>query len=113
MARQIFAQSPFDPYRGTELQPGSAVQSDKQIDDFIRANANADFHTSGTCKMGSDTWAVVDDQLRVHGLEGLRVADTSIMPTLVGGNTNMPAIMIAEKAADLILNANHNKRALK
>ena len=113
VARQIFAQSPFDPYRGTELQPGSAVQSDKQIDDFIRANANADFHTSGTCKMGSDTWAVVDDQLRVHGLEGLRVADTSIMPTLVGGNTNMPAIMIAEKAADLILNANLNKRALK
>lgn len=104
VTRDIFGRPAFDPYRGEELQPGASVASDEQIDAFIRGNANADYHTSGTCKMGSDPMAVVDADLRVLGIRGLRVADTSIMPTLVGGNTNMPAIMIGEKAADLIRN---------
>ena len=105
LTRRIFAQPAFDPYRGSEVQPGAGVQSNEEIDAFIRANANADYHTAGTCKMGSDQMAVVDDRLRLRGAEGLRVIDTSIMPTLVGGNTNMPAIMIAEKASDFILGA--------
>jgi len=79
------------------------VNSDAEIDDYIRARAEADYHSVGTCKMGSDDMAVVDSRLRVHGIDGLRVVDASVMPTLVGGNTNMPVIMIAEKAADLIL----------
>jgi len=104
VTRDIFGRPAFDQFRGEELQPGASVASDEQIDAFIRQNANADYHTSGTCKMGSDPMAVVDAQLRVRGIDALRVADTSIMPTLVGGNTNMPAIMIGEKAADLIQN---------
>jgi len=102
VTRDIFGRPAFDPYRGEELQPGASVDSDEKIDGFIRASANADYHTAGTCKMGADAMAVVDCNLRVRGIEGLRVADTSIMPTLVGGNTNMPAIMIGEKASDLI-----------
>jgi choline dehydrogenase len=103
ITRKLFAQAAFDPYRGEELQPGSKVQTDEDFESFIRAYAFADYHTACTCKMGSDPMAVVDDQLRVRGIEGLRVADASIMPTLVGGNTNMPTIMIGEKASDLIL----------
>lgn len=103
VTRKVFAQPAFDPFRGEELLPGADCETDGQLDAFIRANANADYHTSGTCKMGTDAMAVVDEQLRVRGLQGLRVADTSIMPTLVGGNTNMPAIMIGEKAADHVL----------
>jgi choline dehydrogenase len=103
LARHVFAQPAFDSYRGLELQPGSDVVTDDQIAGFIRAYANADYHTAGTCKMGNDAAAVVDDHLRVRGIQGLRVADTSIMPTLIGGNTNMAAIMIGEKASDLIL----------
>lgn len=106
MCRKIFAQAAFDPYREQELQPGAACETDEQLDAFIRANANADYHTAGTCKMGSDEMSVADHDLRVRGISGLRVADTSIMPTLTGGNTNMPAIMIGEKAADLILGRN-------
>lgn len=105
VTRTIFAQPAFDPYRGEEVRPGAGVRSDDEIDAFIRERANADFHTAGTCRMGSDPMAVVDDRLQLHGATGLRVVDTSIMPTLIGGNTNMPAIMIAEKAADLILAA--------
>ncbi|MFK4793978.1 GMC family oxidoreductase [Sphingobium sp. ZW T5_29] len=107
VCRDIFGQAAFDPYRGDELMPGSSCQSDGQIDAFIRANANADYHTAGTCAMGSDDDSVVDTRLRVRGIAGLRVADTSVMPTLVGGNTNMPAIMIGEKAADLIRGRSH------
>jgi choline dehydrogenase len=102
ITRSLIAQPAFDDLRGEELSPGKNVQTDDEIDAFIRAQAFADYHTSGTCKMGSDAMSVVDDRLRVRGVDGLRIADASIMPTLVGGNTNMAAIMIGEKAADLI-----------
>jgi choline dehydrogenase len=79
-----------------------AADDDAALERDIRNRADSQYHPVGTCKMGSDPMAVVDERLRVRGLEGLRVADASIMPTLVGGNTNVPAIMIGEKAADLI-----------
>jgi choline dehydrogenase len=103
IAREIFHQKAFDPYRAEEIAPGADVTGDDAIDAYNRARAEADYHSVGTCRMGSDSEAVVDDRLRVHGLEALRVVDASVMPNLVGGNTNMPVIMLAEKAADLIL----------
>ncbi len=102
-ARKLLAAKAFDPYRGEELFPGPQVQSDQQIRDFIRRKAGTIYHPVGTCKMGIDAMAVVDASLKVHGMTGLRVVDASIMPTLVGGNTNAPTVMIAEKAADMIL----------
>ncbi len=104
IARAIFTQKAFDPYRDEEIAPGPDVGTDEEIDTYIRARAEADYHSVGTCRMGSDPDAVVDSRLRVHGIESLRVVDASVMPSLVGGNTNMPTIMVAEKAADLILN---------
>jgi len=103
IARKVFAQAAFDPFRGVELEPGPSVVTDDEIDAFIREKAEADYHTVGTCRMGHDPLAVVDDRLRVHGVSGLRVVDASVMPRLVGANTNMATIMIAEKASDLIL----------
>ena len=105
LARRILGASAFAPYRGVEIVPGDKVQSDDEIRDFIRAKAETIYHPIGTCKMGDatrDPLAVVDARLRVHGLDGLRVVDASIMPLLVGGNTNAPTVMIAEKAADMI-----------
>ena len=103
MARDVFAQHAFDSYRGPELMPGAHVRTDEQIDAFIRETAETIYHPVGTAKMGSDDLSVVNGQLRVHGVEGLRVIDASVMPTLVSGNTNAPTIMIAEKASDMIL----------
>jgi len=103
IAREVFGQKSFDPYRDAEIAPGPGIGSDAEIDAYIRARAEADYHSVGTCKMGSDDMAVVDSRLRVHGVEALRVVDASVMPTLVGGNTNMPVIMIAEKASDMTL----------
>jgi choline dehydrogenase len=103
IARKIVAQPAFDAYRGAELNPGSHVVGDGDIDAFIRRTAITIYHPVGTAKMGNDRLAVVDAQLRVRGVQGLRVVDASVMPTLVGGNTNAPTIMIAEKASDLIL----------
>ncbi len=100
--RQLAQANTFAPYRGAEEMPGAHVQSDAEWGDFARAKIETIYHPVGTCKMGSDPLAVVDAQLRVHGVTGLRVVDASIMPTIVGGNTNAPTIMIAEKAADLI-----------
>ncbi|MFC3852156.1 GMC family oxidoreductase [Salinispirillum marinum] len=105
LGREILAQAPFDPHRGKALYPGAKVQTDSQLRVYVRAHAESIYHPVGTCKMGRDDMAVVDDQLRVHGLEGLRVVDASIMPTLVGGNTNAPTTAIAERAADCILGA--------
>ncbi|SEF80661.1 GMC family oxidoreductase [Marinobacterium lutimaris] len=103
LSRDIVAQSAFDDFRGEEYGPGKQAQSDAEIDEYIRQKCESVYHPVGTCKMGSDEMAVVDDQLRVHGIEGLRVIDASVMPTLPSGNTNAPTIMIAEKASDLIL----------
>ncbi len=103
LTREIFAQKAFDPYRGAELAPGPAVESDAEIDAFVRAKGESAYHPSCSCKMGTDAMAVVDGETRVHGLEGLRVVDASIMPSIVSGNLNAPTIMIAEKAADMIL----------
>ena len=104
LTREIFAQKALAPFRGKELQPGSHVQSDAEIDAFVRAKADSAYHPSCTCKMGqpSDPTAVVDPQTRVLGVENLRVVDASIMPSVVSGNLNAPTIMIAEKAADII-----------
>lgn len=101
--REIFAQPAYDRHRGVELFPGEHVQSDEQLADALRAGANHIYHPVGTCKMGSDPMAVVDDRLRVHGVEGLRVIDASIMPTIVSGNTNAPTMAIADKGAEIIL----------
>ena len=103
IARRIFAQAAFDTMRGEELGPGSAVQDDAAIDAYIRASAEADYHSVGTARMGGDPLAVVDPELRVRGTLGLRVVDASVMPHLPGGNTAIPVAMIAEKAADMIL----------
>jgi len=100
--RQVFAQPAFDPYRGEELTPGAAVQGDEEIDGFVRETVESAYHPCGTSKMGTDPMAVVDPQCRVHGMENLRVVDSSIMPTITTGNLNAPTIMIAEKAADMI-----------
>lgn len=104
MMRQVAEQPALGPYRKEELYPGKDVQSDDQIDAWIRKHAETIYHPVGTCKMGAagDDMAVVDAELKVRGIEGLRVVDASVMPTLVGGNTNAPTIMIAEKAADMI-----------
>jgi choline dehydrogenase-like flavoprotein len=85
-----------------EYAPGAAVKTDDELRADIRLRMNTVFHPVGTCKMGTDDRAVVDSELKVRGLDGLRVADGSIMPTIVGGNTHAPIVMIAEKAADLI-----------
>ncbi|MDB5432031.1 MAG: glucose-methanol-choline oxidoreductase [Caulobacter sp.] len=104
IARDVAAQAALDPYRESEFAPGADIQSDADIDAWIRAKAETIYHPVGTCRMGvhGDAMAVVDDQLRVQGIAGLRVIDASVMPTLVGGNTNAPTIMIAERASDLI-----------
>jgi choline dehydrogenase len=104
LTREIFGQSAFDRYRGREIQPGAAVQSDAEIDAFIRAKVESAYHPSCTCRMGrvGDPLAVVDAQARVIGTQGLRVVDSSIMPSITTGNLNAPTIMLAEKAADHI-----------
>ncbi|OAN88011.1 GMC oxidoreductase [Marinobacter sp. EhC06] len=102
-ARRILAAKAFDDYRGEEIHPGADCQSDEQIIEKVKEKVGLVYHPVGTCKMGTDRMAVVDPQLRVHGLEGLRVVDASIMPRLTSGNTNAPTIAIAEKAADMIL----------
>jgi len=102
LTRELFAQKAFDRFRGVELSPGPAVQSDAEIDAHIRANAETAYHPSCTCRMGTDEMAVTDGAARVHGVQNLRVVDASIMPAIVSGNLNVPTIMMAEKVADLI-----------
>ena len=104
IGRAVAGQSALDPYRVAELAPGPSVESDAQIDAWVRATAETIYHPVGTCRMGppDDPRAVVDPQLRVRGIAGLRVVDASVMPSLVSSNTNAPTIMIAEKAADMI-----------
>jgi choline dehydrogenase len=105
ISRDIVSQKAFDDIRGSEYAPGENVKSDADMNEYIKNNSNSVYHPVGTCKMGSDPLAVVDDRLKVHGIDGLRVVDASIMPTLTSGNTNAPTIMIGEKAADFITKA--------
>lgn len=102
ITREIMAQPALDKYRGREISPGLEVQTDEELDEFIRTHAETAFHPSCSCKMGEDEMAVVDGQGRVHGMEGLRVVDASIMPQIITGNLNATTIMIAEKIADRI-----------
>ncbi|WOX06812.1 GMC family oxidoreductase [Microbulbifer pacificus] len=102
-ARRILAAQEFDGYRGEEIHPGAERESDEEIFEKVQEKVGLVYHPVGTCKMGNDPLSVVDSQLKVHGLMGLRVVDASIMPTLTSGNTNAPTVAIAEKAADLIL----------
>lgn len=102
ITREIMAQPALDKYRGREISPGAHVQSDAELDDFIRNHAETAYHPSCTCKMGEDDMAVVDGKGRVHGLHGLRVVDASIMPEIITGNLNATTIMMAEKIADRI-----------
>ena len=102
LTREIFAQAAFDPFRGAEIAPGEAVRTDAQIDAFVRQHAETAYHPCGACKMGTDDRSVVDGEGRVRGVDGLRVADSSIMPSIVSGNLNAPTIMMAEKLADAI-----------
>jgi choline dehydrogenase len=104
IARQIMTAQAMTPLQMSEIAPGADRNSDDEILDWVRNAAETTYHPVGTCKMGSDPMAVVDPQLRVHGIMGLRIADASIMPTLTSGNTNAPSIMIGEKAADILLN---------
>ena len=102
ISRAILAQAPFDPYRGTPVFPERAIAGDDGFEAFIRRKAESIYHPVGTCRMGRDAQAVVDGELRVRGVEGLRVVDASVMPSLPSGNTNAPTIMIAERAAALL-----------
>ena len=105
LTREIFSQPAFDRYRSREIAPGAGAQTDAQIDEFIRQKVESAYHPSCSCKMGAptDPMAVVDPETRVYGVEALRVVDSSIMPSITNGNLNAPTIMLAEKAADHIL----------
>ena len=105
IARAIMTAPAMALFQVSEVVPGADLTTDDEILDWVKQAAETTYHPVGTCKMGSDPMAVVDAQLHVHGIAGLRVADASIMPTLTSGNTNAPSIMIGEKAADMVLNA--------
>ncbi len=102
LTREIFAQDAFADLRGGEIAPGKDIETDAQIDAWVADHAESAYHPSCSCKMGSDEMSVVDEKTRVHGIEGLRVVDSSIMPSIVTGNLNAPTIMVGEKAADII-----------
>lgn len=104
--RRLMNAKALDAFRGVEMAPGDDVVTDDEILDWARLTAETTYHPVGTCKMGEDRNAVVDSRLRVHGIDGLRIADGSIMPTLVSGNTNAACIMIGEKASEIILHDN-------
>jgi choline dehydrogenase len=103
IARKLIAQKAFDAYRGGEIMPGASIDGIDAINAWLRQTAETIYHPVGTAKMGSDENSVVDPFLRVRGVEGLRVADASVIPAIISGNTNAATIMIAEKAADMIL----------
>ncbi len=105
LTREIMDQNAMDTFRGDEIQPGKDVQSDEAIDRWVKENVESAYHPSCTCKMGAedDAMAVLDEQCRVRGIQGLRVVDSSVFPTILNGNLNAPTIMVAERAADMIL----------
>ena len=102
LTREIIGQPAMDAYRGPEIQPGESIQSDEEIDAFVRSAVESAYHPSCACRMGEDDMAVVDSETRVRGIDGLRVVDSSIFPTIPNGNLNAPTIMLAERAADII-----------
>ena len=103
LTREIINQPGLDEYRGEEIQPGLAIQTNEEIDEFVRSSVESAYHPSCSCKMGEDEMAVVNSETKVHGIDGLRVVDSSIFPTIPNGNLNSPTIMVAERAADIIL----------
>ncbi len=103
IARRVFASPAFAPLKAQELLPGAAVKTDAEMRDYVKRTLGTVHHPAGSCRMGADPDSVVDPELKVRGIEGLRVVDASIMPFVIGGNTNAPVVMIAEKAADMIL----------
>jgi choline dehydrogenase len=103
MLRKILSAPALKPYTIEEVAPGAKVLSDEELLNYCRRTGSTVYHPTSTCRMGNDPLAVVDQRLRVRGIEGLRVVDASIMPDLMSGNTNAPTIMIAEKASDMIL----------
>ena len=111
--REIYAAAPFRDIATTEITPGAHVQTDEQILEYCRNEGGSVYHPVGTCKMGAanDARAVVDNELKVHGLHALRVVDASIFPNLVSGNTHAPTVAVAEKAADMILADREKNRA--
>ena len=109
--REFMATSPMKEVMGEEIAPGAHLQKDDELLEWVRKNAETTYHPIGTCKMGADTMAVVDSELRVHGIAGLRIADASIMPTLTSGNTNAPTIMIGEKCAAMVMAAATTRKA--
>ena len=109
--RELMATSPLKEVTGEEIAPGAHLQKDDELLDWVSKNAETTYHPVGTCKMGADPLAVVDSELRVHGIAGLRVADASVMPTLTSGNTNAPTIMIGEKCAEMVLAAAATRKA--
>ena len=102
LTREILAQPAMDPCRGVEIAPGADVRSDDEIDAFVRQTMESTYHPCGTCRMGEDAMAAVDSELRVRGLDGLRVVDSSVFPSEPNANLNAPTIMLAERAADMI-----------
>ena len=102
LARELLADSAFASCRAVEVAPGPQVQGNAALTAYIRASASTVHHPTSTCRMGPDENSVVDAQLRVHGIDGLRVVDASVFPSIIGGNTNAPVVMVAEKAADLL-----------
>jgi choline dehydrogenase len=104
IARKILRQSSMKPFAGKEVRPGSDIQTNELYEEYIRSNAETAYHPSCTLKMGIDDMAVVDEKLKVHGIENLRVVDASVMPEITSGNINAPTLMIAERASEFILN---------
>ena len=104
VARKILSQPSLKPYSGKEVGPGMDVQSDEQLNKYIRSNSETAYHPCGTLKIGIDKMAVVDENLKIHGLQNIRVVDASVMPEITSANLNAPTLMIAEKASDIITN---------
>ena len=100
--RELISQPAFDEFRGMQIEPGPDLRSDRDIEAWVRATTSTDYHPSCSCRMGKDEDAVVDAEMKVHGIDGLRVVDASVMPRIVSGNLNAPTQMIAERAADFI-----------
>ena len=104
IARKILSQPSLKPYSGEEVGPGAEAQSDDQLNEYIKSKSETAYHPCGTLKMGTDKKAVVDENLKIHGLENIRVVDASVIPEIPSANLNAPTLMIAEKASDLIIN---------